>query len=104
MEKAENVYVILADIGWSDLGSWASLHEIKQKDKNNNVLEANALTYESHNTIILGPKGKLIVIEGLEGYLVADCDDVLLICKKDNEALIRGYVKDVRNKKGEKYI
>lgn len=104
MEKADNVYVMLADIGWSDLGSWSSLHEIKNKDKNNNVIEANALTYDSVNSIVLGPKGKLIVIEGLEGYLVADCDDVLLICKKDNEAKIRAYVKDVKNKKGDKYI
>ncbi len=104
MEKAENVYVMLADIGWSDLGSWASLHELKLKDKNNNVLEANALAYDSSNSIVIGPKEKLIVIEGLEGYLVADCDDVLLICKKDNEETIRTFVKDVKNKKGEKYI
>ncbi|HLF32888.1 MAG TPA: mannose-1-phosphate guanylyltransferase [Cyclobacteriaceae bacterium] len=104
MEKADNVFVILTDVGWSDLGSWASLHDIKEKDKNNNVIEANALAYESGNSIVIGPKGKLIVIEGLDGYLVADCDDVLLICKKDNEARIRAYVKDVRNKKGDKYI
>ncbi len=104
MEKADNVYVMLADIGWSDLGSWASLHELKIKDKNNNVLEANALAYESANSIVIGPKDKLIVIEGLEGYLVADCNDVLLICKKDNEETIRTFVKDVKNKKGDKYI
>lgn len=104
MEKAENVHVMLADIGWSDLGSWASLHELKQKDSNNNVLDANALSYNSSNSIVIGPKEKLIVIEGLEGYLVADCDDVLLICKKDNEETIRTFVKDVKNRKGEKYI
>jgi mannose-1-phosphate guanylyltransferase len=104
MEKAENVYVVLADIGWSDLGSWASLHELKLKDSNNNVLEANALSYDSSNSIVIGPREKLIVIEGLEGYLVADCDDVLLICKKDNEETIRTFVKDVKNKKGEKFI
>ena len=104
MEKAENVHVVLADIGWSDLGSWASLHELKLKDSNNNVLDANALTYGSTNSIVIGPKEKLIVIEGLEGYLVADCDDVLLICKKDNEETIRTFVKDVKNRKGDKFV
>ena len=104
MEKAENVYVMLADIGWSDLGSWASLHELKEKDRNQNVIEANALTYETTNSLIKGPKEKLIVTEGLDGYLVADCEDVLLICKKDNETTFRTFVKDAKSKKGEKYI
>jgi mannose-1-phosphate guanylyltransferase len=104
MEKADNVYVMLADIGWSDLGSWSSLHDIKEKDKNKNVFEANAISYDTVNSIILGPKGKLIVVEGLDGYLVADCDDVLLICRKDNEESIRTFVKDAKNKKGDKYI
>lgn len=104
MEKADNVYVMLADIGWSDLGSWASLHDLKEKDSNKNVLDANVITYDSTNSIVIGPRDKLIVIEGLEGYLVADCDDVLLICKKDNEETIRTFVKDVKNKKGERYV
>ena len=104
MEKADNVYVMLADIGWSDLGSWSSLHDIKDKDINKNVFEANAITYNTLNSVILGPKEKLIVVEGLDGYLVADCEDVLLICKKDNEENIRTFVKDVKSKKGNKYI
>ncbi len=104
MEKADNVYVMLADIGWSDLGSWASLHDLKEKDSNNNVLDANVITYGSVNSIIKGSHDKLIVVEGLDGYLVADCDDVLLICRKDNEESIRTFVKDVKNKKGDRYV
>jgi len=104
MEKADNVYVILGNFGWSDLGSWDSLHELKKKDKNMNVIEANAMTYDSHNCLVIGEKEKLIVVQGLKGYLVADCGDVLLICKKDQEKAIRRYVKDAKSKKGDKFV
>lgn len=104
MEKAENVYVIPGEFGWSDLGSWASLHEIHDKDKNHNVIDGNALVYDSRNCILQTPKEKLVVIHGLEGYLIADCEDVLLICKKDDEKRIRSIVNDVKNHKGEQYI
>lgn len=104
MEKAENVFVIPADFGWSDLGSWASLHEIRDKDASNNVVEGNALIYESNDCILYAPREKLVVIQGLEGYLVADCDDVLLICKKDDEKKFRSYVNDVKNLKGDQFL
>ncbi len=104
MEKADNVYVILDDFGWSDLGSWNSLYEIKQKDENNNVIEANVLTYETRNSLILADKNKLVVTYGLDGFLVADSGDVLLICKKDLENEFRTMIKDVKLNKGEKYI
>jgi mannose-1-phosphate guanylyltransferase len=104
MEKAENVHVVPGDFGWSDLGSWASLHEIREKDENRNVVDGNALIYESENCILHGKKDKLVVIQGLEGYLVADCDDVLLICRKDEEKKFRSFVNDVKNLKGDKYL
>lgn len=104
MEKADNVYVILDDFGWSDLGSWNSLHEIKEKDGNNNVFEANVLSYETKNCLILADKNKLVVTYGLDGYLVADSGDVILICKKDLENEFRTMIKDVKLIKGEKYI
>jgi mannose-1-phosphate guanylyltransferase len=104
MEKAENVYVILGDFGWSDLGSWNSLHDIKKKDSNNNVIEANVLLYSTKDSLILGEPKKLIVAQGLEDYLVADTGDVLLICKKDIESEMRRIIKDVKSKKGEDFI
>ncbi len=104
MEKADNVYVIPGEFGWSDLGSWASLHEIHDKDENQNVIDGNALVYDSRNCILQTPKDKLVVIHGLDGFLVADCEDVLLICKKDDEKRIRSIVNDVKNHKGEQYI
>ena len=95
LEKAENVYVLCADIGWTDLGTWGSLYEMSNKDEHGNVtLKCKSLYYDSQDNIIALPKNKLAVIEGLSGYLVAESDNVLLICKKDEEARIRQFVND----------
>lgn len=96
MEKAQNVYVLTADIGWTDLGTWSSLYEMSEKDEDANVsIKAKSLFYNSEENIVVLPEGKLAVIDGLSGYLVAESDNVLLICKKDEEAKIRQYVNDV---------
>lgn len=104
MEKAENVYVVPGEFGWSDLGSWSSLHEYHDKDEQGNVVDGNAMLYESNDCIIRSPKKRLVVVQGLEGYLVADCENVLLICKKDDDKQIKSIVTDVKSEKGEKYI
>ncbi|MEL6561724.1 MAG: sugar phosphate nucleotidyltransferase, partial [Bacteroidota bacterium] len=99
MEKSKNVYVVLGDFGWSDLGSWDSLHEIKEKDEQNNVVEANALIYDSSSNYIKSDSEKLIIVQNMEGYLIADFNDVLVICKKDAESKFREFVSDVKDKK-----
>lgn len=105
MEKADNVYVSLGDFGWSDLGTWGSLYDLSEKDDDNNVtLKCDSLLYNCKDNIIVLPKGKLAVIDGLEGYLVAESDNALLICKKEEEHAIRKYVNDVQMKKGEDFI
>lgn len=104
MEKAENVFVVPGDFGWSDLGSWNALHEIKEKDKDDNVIEANTLTYNSKNNYIKAKKDKVVVVQGAEGFLIADFDDVLLICKKEDSSIFREFITDVRSEKGEKFI
>lgn len=105
MEKADNVYVSLGDFGWSDLGTWSSLYDLSPKDVNGNVvLKCQTLLYNCHDNIVTIPSGKLAVIDGLEGYLVAESDNVLLICKKDEEHAIRKYVNDTQMKLGEDYI
>lgn len=96
MEKATNVYVCLGDFSWSDLGSWASIHEISSKDENNNVVSANALTYESRNCIIKGSPNKLIVAQGLNGYLIGEFGNVFIVCEKDKEEQFRRFVNDVK--------
>ena len=105
MEKADNVYVSLGDFGWSDLGTWGSLYDLSDKDEAGNVtLKCHSMTYNSKNNILVLPEGKLVVVEGLEGFLVAESDNALLICPKDQEHLIRRYVNDIQMQYGEKYI
>ena len=105
MEKASNVYVQAADFGWSDLGTWGSLYEISDKDEDANAaLISNTLFFDSTENIVTLPAGKLAVIQGLDGYIVAEADNVLLICKKDDEQRIKQFVTDVKLKYDNKYI
>lgn len=105
MEKADNVYVQLCDFGWADLGTWGSLYEASPKDHHKNVtINGNTLLYDCENNIIAMPKDKLIVLQGLNDYLIADTDNVLLICRKDDESTIRRYVTDVQIKLGEEFV
>ncbi|MEP0984654.1 mannose-1-phosphate guanylyltransferase [Ekhidna sp.] len=104
MEKSENVFVVPGDFGWSDLGSWNALHEIKDKDENENVVEGSVMVYDSKDNYIKGKKNKLTVVQGCEGLLVADFDDVLLVCKKEDSSIFRDFITDVKTEKGEKFV
>ena len=104
MERAENVFVVLSDIGWSDLGTWKSLYEIKDKDEDNNVLDGNIVTYDTKDCIIKTPKERLVVTQGLEGYIVAEYDNVLMICKKDEEQKVKEFVTDLKEKKANEFV
>jgi len=104
LEKADNVWVVLGDFGWSDLGAWDSLYELREKNEEANVIEGNVTTYDVKNCIINGASDKLIVVEGLENYLIADNGNSLLICKRGNEHQMRTIVKDVKLNKGEEYL
>jgi mannose-1-phosphate guanylyltransferase len=92
MEKAENVYVVLSDIGWSDLGTWKSVYENSEKDETNNVVDGQVMLYATEDCVIKTPKHKLVVINDLRGYIVAEFDDVLMICKKDDEQKVKEFV------------
>ena len=105
MEKAENVYVQLCDFGWADLGTWGSLHDASPKDMNHNVIiKGHTLLYDCKNNIVALPEGKLAVLQGLDDYLVADTDNVLLVCRKDDENTIRRYVNDTQVKLGDEFV
>lgn len=104
MEKAQNVYVMPSDFGWSDLGTWGSLYELSEKDEHNNVtLHCDATYYDSHGNIVTLPKGHLAVVQGLEDCIVAESEGVLLICKKDAEQQIRQFFMDAEMKHGGKF-
>ncbi len=105
MEKAENSYVRASIFGWSDLGTWGSLYTHIQKDEHKNALVGkNVLTYDCNNCIVHVPKDKLVVLQGLEDYIVVESDGVLMICKKQDEQQIRNFVNDVKVKRGEKFV
>ena len=98
MEKANNVYVWLSNFAWSDLGSWSSLYDIQKKDENKNVVDAHAMVYDTRNSVIKGCKEKLMVVQGLDGYLVGEFDNVIIVCEKDKEELFRRFVNDLKTK------
>ncbi len=105
MEKAPNVYVETVDFGWNDLGTWRSLYDNSPKNIDGNVTQnCRALMFNSHNNIIAIKGDKLVVASGLEGYIVADVDDALLIVPLDEEQKIKTYVNEVKSKFGDKYL
>ena len=105
MEKADNVYVLCADFGWSDIGTWGSLYANQQKDKNQNaVVGNNVFLYDAKGCEINILPQKLAVIQGLKDVIVVQTDDVLLICKKEDEQQIKDFVNNVKLEKGDKYI
>ncbi|MCB2207379.1 MAG: mannose-1-phosphate guanylyltransferase [Bacteroidetes bacterium] len=105
MEKAENVYVLAVDFGWSDLGTWGSLYEIRSKDAHENaVMGNNVMFYNSENCIVNVPKDKLVVLQGLKNYIVVEDNNTLLVCRKEDEQHIRQIVSDVKLEKGEKFV
>jgi len=105
MEKADNVYTLPSGFGWSDLGTWGSLYDIRQKDDAQNaVVGRNVKLYNTSECVINMPADKLVVIHGLKDYIVVEDDDILLICKKEDEQHIRQIVNDVKIEKGDKYV
>lgn len=105
MEKAKNVYVLTADFGWSDMGTWGTLYENTAKDDTGNVIRGdNILTYDTKNCIVNISDEKIAVLHGLDGYIVAESNDTLMICKKEDEDQIKKFVTDVRMNKGDSLV
>jgi len=106
LERCEGVCVMRCDFGWADLGTWHAIYECKSKgDEDNVVIDSEVIIEDSRNNIVKLPKGRLGVINGLDGYIVAEEGNVLLICKKgDSSALVRKYVNEVKIKYGEGYV
>ena len=96
MEKADNVYVMCTDFGWSDLGTWSSLYEHSQHDENGNaIVSGKIFSYNNKRNIINIPADKTAVIQGLSDYIIVDTKNVLLIVKKEEEQDIKQYLDDV---------
>lgn len=92
LEKSSEIYCFPASFGWSDLGTWGSLYENAARDRNGNAIVGNNVkTYETKNCIIHCNEESRVVVQGLEGYIVAEKDDTLLICKLSEEQRIKDF-------------
>lgn len=106
MEKADNVYVLPADFGWSDLGTWASIYDIAEHDYVGNVVipPEQVMMFDSSNCMVNVPKDKLVILQGLHDYIVVESNNTLMICPKTEEQSIKQIVADVKSKFGNKFI
>jgi mannose-1-phosphate guanylyltransferase len=105
MEKADNVYVIPASFGWSDLGTWNSAWDNMEKDYFENAVAGdNVIVFDTNKSVVHVPDEKLVVLQGLDDFIVVDTKDVLLICTKDKEQEIKEYVAEVKRNKGERFL
>ena len=105
MENAHNVFVIPSSFGWSDLGTWASLWDNYEKDYYSNAVKGdNVIIYDATNNMIMANNKKLVVVQGLEDYIIIDTNDVLLICRKDKEQEIKDITSDLKRKEMDDYL
>jgi mannose-1-phosphate guanylyltransferase len=105
MEKADNVYVIPASFSWSDLGTWNSAWENMKKDYFDNAVAGNTvMVVDAKNCMVHVPDNKLVVLQGLDDFIIVETKDVLMICKKEKEQEIKEYVSEIKRNKGDKYL
>jgi mannose-1-phosphate guanylyltransferase len=105
MEKADNVYIIPSSFGWSDLGTWNSAWDNMERDYlGNAVAGKNVMIMDATKCMVHVENGKLVVLQGLDDFIVVDTKDALLICRKDKEQEIKEFVAEVKRHKGDKYL
>jgi mannose-1-phosphate guanylyltransferase len=105
MEKADNVYIIPSSFGWSDLGTWNSAWENMERDYLDNAVSGkNVMVIDATRCIVHAPDNKLVLLQGLDDFIVVDTKDALLICRKDREQDIKEYVAEVKRNKADKYL
>ena len=106
MEKADNVYVLPSEFGWSDLGTWASIYQLAEKDYVGNAVipSEKVIMYDSSNCMVNVPGEKLVILQGLHDFIVVEANNTLLICPRDQEQNVKKIVADVKQQFGVKYI
>ena len=105
MEKYQKVFVIPSVFGWSDLGTWNSLYENSDRDRNRNAIVGKMIKlYNAKGNVVHAPNNKAVVIDGLENYVVIDTEKALLICPLSNDQEVKKYVNDLKLSKGEKFV
>ena len=105
MESADNVFVVLADFGWSDLGTWGSLYTHLTPDENNNsIVGNNVRMYDSKDCLVNSDNNKLVVLHGLDDYIVVDTEKTLLVVRKHDEQKIKQFVNDLKADKLDEFV
>lgn len=106
LEKIDNVYVMTCDFGWSDLGTWSTFHDVYSKDKQGNAINSSqVLHYDCRNCMVqVSDDKKLLVLQGLDDYMIIDTDRVLMVCPKGDASMLRKIVNDAQVKIGEDYV
>ena len=105
MERADNVYLLVGEFGWADIGTWDTLYSTLPKDKDGNVImQSRCLKYDSHNNVVAAHGDKLVVLQDVEDLIVVDSGNVLMVCRKGSEGNIRKFLNDARMKLGEDYL
>jgi mannose-1-phosphate guanylyltransferase len=106
MEKASNVYVLPSEFGWSDLGTWASIYQLAEKDYVGNAVipSDKVIMYDSSNCMVNVPEGKLVIIKGLHDFIVVESNNTLMISPRSEEQGVKQVVADVKQQFGTKYI
>jgi mannose-1-phosphate guanylyltransferase len=105
MEKADNVYIIPSSFGWSDLGTWGSAYENLGKDYLENAVAGdNVVVIDATKNMVHADNKKLVLLQGLDDFIVVDTADVLMICKKEKEQEIKEYVAEIKRSKGDKFL
>ena len=105
MEKANNVYVLPSEFGWSDLGTWASIHDMADKDYVGNAVipSEQVMMFDSSNCMVNVPANKLVILQSLHNYIVVESNNILLICPRTEEQNVKNIVADVKAKFGNKF-
>ena len=105
IERSSNVYMQVGTFGWADMGRWDDVYRYSGKDVEGNVVQGGKVEfYNSHNNLVSAAPNKVVVLQDLEGYLVSDTEDVLVICKKDEDDDFKKFRTSVMLKHGEKYM
>lgn len=102
LEKSQKVAVLPMQLAWSDLGSWESLHQVAQKDSNNNVLRGNPLVQETHNCLIFSTK-KLVTTIGVKNLIIVETEDALLVCDLSHSQEVKGLVETLKEQNRQEY-
>ena len=103
MERAENVFVVPASFGWSDVGDWRAVYELSDKDEHGNALKGNAIVHDSSRCLVQ-TDDDLVVLVGMHDTVVVDTEDALLVCNRDSAQQVKNVVEYLRAHQLEEYL